>query len=375
MPIVAPPSFPGRRTSSPRRTGRGRRTLVALAAVVLVVAAGVTVDALRAPGSDPVSAKLAEWARDHGLGRLVSTAEAWRYRQDQPAVGGAPGGGIPQVGGERSGPALPPLSGGPALPGEGRWQTVVAAHGRPAVEVAFLRPDPQHTSYVTGIMRIDPTLVQGRLHPGTRDPGGQWPDATSLAGADAAGAVAAFNGGFRLTDPSHPGYYSDGRTVAPLVRGQASLVLYGDGHADVGAWGTDVAMTPTVVSVRQNLVPLVENGRVNRGCATGGEHEWGDTIGQAAFIDRSGFGVTATGEEVYAAGPALSVCTLGAVLADAGVVRGMELDINPSWVSGAYFTRSGSGAPVGHPLYPAERVSPSHYLTPSSRDWFSWSLR
>src|SRR3954452_14681242 len=108
-------------------------------------------------------------------------------------------------------------------------------------------------------------------------------------------------------------------------------------------------MTPTVVSVRQNLVPLVEKGRVNPGCATGGEHEWGDTIGQTAFIDRSGFGVTATGEEVYAAGPALSVCTLGAVLADAGVVRGMELDINPSWVSGAYFTRSGSGGPGGHP--------------------------
>lgn len=375
MPSAAPPSWSGRTASAPRRPGRGRRTLLAIAAVVLVAVTGVTIDALRVPGSDPVSAKLAEWARDHGLGRFVSAVEAAQYRQDQPVVGGAPGGGIPQIGEAQQGPALAPLSGGPALPDEGRWQTVVSAHGRPAVEVAFLRPDQQHTSYVTGVMRIDPTLVAGRLHPGTRDPGGQWPDATSLAGADAAGAVAAFNGGFRLTDPSHPGYYSDRRTVAPLVRGQASLVLYADGHADVGAWGTDVAMTPGVVSVRQNLVPLVENGRVNPGCATGGEHEWGDTIGQAAFVDRSGFGVTASGEEVYAAGPALSVCTLGAVLADAGVVRGMELDINPSWVSGAYFTRSGSGAPVGHPLYPAERVPPTHYLTPSSRDWFSWSLR
>jgi hypothetical protein len=41
----------------------------------------------------------------------------------------------------------------------------------------------------------------------------------------------------------------------------------------------------------------------------------------------------------------------------------------------AYFTRSGSGVPVGHPVYPTERVAPSHYPTPSSRDWFSWSLR
>jgi hypothetical protein len=350
--------------------------LAAVVVVALGAAAGVTVDALRAPGSDPAAAKLAEWARDHGLGLLVSGAEKVQYRIDQPAVGGTPAGGIPQVGGtERRGPVIPPLTGGAALPGEGQWQTVVSAHGRPAVEVAYLRPDARHTSYVTGVMRIDPRLVQGRMHPGTRDPGGTWPESFSLAGAAGTGAVAAFNGGFRLTDPSHPGYFSDGHTVAPLVRGEASLVLYADGHANVGTWGTDVTMTSTVVSVRQNLVPLVANGKVNPRCATGGQREWGDTVGQAAFIDRSAFGVTASGEEVYAAGPALSVCTLGAVLAGAGVVRGMELDINPLWVDGAYFTRSGSGVLVGHPLYPAEHASPTHYLSASSRDWFSWSLR
>jgi hypothetical protein len=350
---------------------------VAAAAVVILLAlSGVTVDALRAPGSDPATAKLAEWARDHGLGRLVSSAEKLQYQQDQPVFGGTPAGGIPEVGGvERHGPVIPPLASGSALPGEGQWQTVVSAHGRPAVEVAYLRPDAKHTSYVTGVMRIDPTLVQGRMHPGTRDPGGTWPESFSLAGAAGTDVVAAFNGGFRLTDPSHPGYFSDGRTVAPLVRGAASLVLYADGHANVGTWGTDVAMTPSVVSVRQNLVPLVAHGKVNPSCATGGAREWGDTVGQAAFIDRSAFGVTATGEEVYAAGPALSVCTLGAVLADAGVVRGMELDINPLWVDGVYFTRSGAGTLQGHPLYPAERARPTHYLSASSRDWFSWSLR
>jgi hypothetical protein len=220
-------------------------------------------------------------------------------------------------------------------------------------------------------MRIDPALVTGRLHPGTRDPGGTWPESSALSGS---GAVAAFNGGFRLTDPSHPGYYADGRTVAPLVRGEASLVLYADGHADVGAWGSDVTMTPQVVSVRQNLVPLVEGGKVSPGCATGGEREWGDTVGQAAFVDRSAFGVTASGQEVYVAGPALSVCTLGAVLADAGAVRGMELDINPTWVAGAYYTPSAGGL-VGHPVYPAEHAPPDHYLSASSRDWFSWTLR
>jgi hypothetical protein len=268
------------------------------------------------------------------------------------------------------------LAHGPALAHEGVWQTVSAVGDQAAVQVAYLRPDDRHTSYVVAVLRIDPALVEGRMHPGTRDPGGRWPETTSLTGWTREHVVAVFNGGFRLTDPSNPGYYSDGRTVTPLRDGLASLVLYRDGHADVGSWNHTVQMTPDVVSVRQNLQPLVTDGRVNPACARGGQREWGDTVGQAAYVDRSGFGITADGQEIYVAGPALSVCGLGEVLADAGVVRGMELDINPDWVDGAYFTANPSGGdPVGHKLYPSEHAAPDHYLTPSSRDWFSWTLR
>jgi hypothetical protein len=179
----------------------------------------------------------------------------------------------------------------------------------------------------------------------------------------------------RLSDPSRPGYYSEGRTVAPLVDGAASLVLHNDGTADVGTWGHELHMGPGVASVRQNLLPLVDGGQVNPTCATGGTKEWGSTIGQAAYIHRSGFGVTATGVEVYAGGPALSVCTLGRILQDAGVVRGMELDINPNWVSGTYFHDRPGGPPQGFRLFPAEQVPPQHYLASSSRDWFAWYLR
>src|SRR3954447_14034615 len=35
----------------------------------------------------------------------------------------------------------------------GTWHTVVTAHGRPAVQVAALRPDGQHTSFVVGVLR------------------------------------------------------------------------------------------------------------------------------------------------------------------------------------------------------------------------------
>lgn len=98
-------------------------------------------------------------------------------------------------------------------------------------------------------------------------------------------------------------------------------------------------------------------------------------FGQAAYIHRSGFGVTATGVEVYVGGPALSVCTLGRILQDAGVVRGMELDINPNWVSGTYFHDRPGAAPQGFRLFPAEKVDPAHYLVPTSRDWFAWFAR
>jgi len=369
------------------RPSRGRRVALRVVVVGLLAvlsACGLAVEgALSAPGDDPAAAKIAEWGRDNGLGGLVTWLEGLRYAADQPAVGGTPAGGIPAAGGaERPGRAfgggdtpLAPLTGGRPLPGEGRWQTVVTAHGRPAVQVAALRPDRQHTSYVVGVLRMDAALVRGLLHPGTRDPGGHWKASFGLTPAEQRVVAVAFNGGFRLNDPSHNGYFSEGRTVTPLRDGAASLVLRTDGTADVGTWNGEVRMGPQVASVRQNLQMLVDGGQVNPTCATGGTKEWGSTIGQAAYIHRSGFGVTADGTEVYVGGPALSVCTLGRILADAGVVRGMELDINPGWVSGAYFHDHPVGAPTGYALFPAEQVPPTHYLGPSSRDWYSWALR
>jgi hypothetical protein len=51
------------------------------------------------------------------------------------------------------------------------------------------------------------------------------------------------------------------------------------------------------------------------------------------------------------------------------------LDINPTWVSGVYFHRSVAGGIQGFRLYPAEHAPPTHYLLPSSRDWYGWYAR
>jgi hypothetical protein len=269
---------------------------------------------------------------------------------------------------------MAPLAGAPALPGEGVWTTVVTVHGHPAVKVASMRPDAVHTSFVAALMWIDPTYVRGQLHPGFLDPGGQWRAPDFLTPALQSQVVAAFNSGFRL-DASRGGYYSEGRFVVPLRDGAASLVLDKDGKAQVGAWNRDIQMGPTIASVRQNLVLLVDHGRLNPTCATGGPLNWGSTIGEAAFVHRSGFGITNAGSYVYVGGPALSVCSLGRLLLAAGVERGMELDINPAWVSGVYFHRSRRGHAKGFTLFPAEQVPPQHYLYPASRDWYGWYAR
>ncbi|KAA0086763.1 hypothetical protein CIW52_02315 [Mycolicibacterium sp. P9-64] len=292
-------------------------------AVVAVVAGVITVDALDTPGNDSADAKLAEWARDHGLGAEITWLERLQYERNPPAVGGTPPGGIPTPGGvvasagtstAFSRTPLAPLAQGTPLPGEGVWRDVVTVHGLPAVQVAALRPDDVHTSFVAGVIRMNPALVRGELRPGSSDPGGHWRAANFLTGSEQRDVAVVFNGGFRLNDHDRGGYYSEGRTAAPLIDGLASLVLHTDGTADVGAWGREVRMDPTVASVRQNLVPLVDGGQVNPTCATGGAKEWGKTIGQSAFIQRSGFGVTAEGTEVYVGGPALSVCSLGRIL-------------------------------------------------------------
>ncbi|HEY2695702.1 MAG TPA: phosphodiester glycosidase family protein [Pseudonocardiaceae bacterium] len=358
---------------------RVRRIALVAVLVFLVVVGWSIGGALTAPGTDSAAARLAEWGRDHGLGGVVTWLEAQQYEHNQPQIGGSPTGGIPRAAGalgngNRPGPKpIRPIADGAPLPNEGQWQTVVTVKGAPAVRVAELRPDDQHTSFVAGVMWLDPSLVRGQLQPGFTDPGGTWQASDQIAPADRGNVVAVFNAGFRL-NASQGGYFSEGRSVVPLQDNAASLVLDKNGVASVGSWNHEVRMSPDVASVRQNLVMLVDNGQLNPSCSSGSA-AWGKTVGNVAFIDRSAFGVTADGAEIYVGGPALSVCSLGTIMQAAGVVRGMELDINPDWISGAYFHDEPSGNPQGFRLYPTQKLPPTKYFQPSSRDWFGWYAR
>lgn len=351
--------------------------------------------ALTAANQQSEAIKAVEWLRGHGGGQVIRVAENFWYTWHQPPKGGTPPKGaildtaavatktkaskttttIP------SGPAhLPrpqnvkPFVANP-LPGEGVWQpegrTVGGLHG---LYVTTMRPDAVHTSLVAGLAWMDPKLLSFTLFAGGAEPGGKpWANMAPIDSHQAASLVAAFNSGFRMVD-SRGGYYSNGRTGVPLVKGQASFVIYSNGTANVVAWGGKQDLTSNVVSVRQNLSLIINNGKITSGVYSPNYQQWGATVGNSVLVWRSGVGITSDGAIVYAAGPGLSVASLAALLQRAGAVRAMEMDINSAWVDYFYFNppNGGLAAPSNGKrlVYNMERP-PQRYFEGTARDFIA----
>jgi uncharacterized protein YigE (DUF2233 family) len=335
-----------------------------------------------APGTDSVAARLAEWGRDHGLGWAVTTLEQAQYAKDKPSVGGDVAGGLPTTGPEaapgstapRAGRAttappgtLSPLVNSP-LAGEGVWRDLYAVNGLPAARVASLRPDSLHTSYYVQVVWMDPTLVSFRLHPGYKVPGPAVTPDNQLTPAELTSVLATFNSGFLMTD-ARGGYWQNGQSIVGLRTGAASMVLTTDGHLKVESWpgGTP---SPDIAAVRQNLDMVIENGVVSPAVSQASASVWGKTIGNEAYVWRSGIGVRADGSVIFVVGPAMNIETLAGVLHDAGAVNAMQLDINPDWTNYITYSHPSPGTATPSVLPPANsKVNPNRYLQPSSRDF------
>lgn len=258
--------------------------------------------------------------------------------------------------------------------------------GHPAVYETSLVP-PGGTA-PAGIAWMDTRLLAARLYSGSLSPGGgPYTYTAPVEPAQAATLVAAFNGGFQM-DSAEGGYYTEGRMIYPMRQGAASLVIYRDGSVDVGEWGTDVSMTPEVVAVRQNLVPLVAGGRPTASAANPNWQAWGDTCGATSCAPsvpgienqwRSAVGVTGRGALVYVTGPSLDPLQLAQLLVRAGVARGMELDINPYWPVLATYDPppGGLASPAnGSKLVASTVQGPATFFEPSwNRDFVTMSAR
>ena len=360
-----------------------RRFLRTFAFVLLggIIVTGWSVSrAISAPTNDPLSAKVAEWARDHGLGSVVTGLEAVQYRLNPPKIGGAPK--IQLLKAQASSATQATTAGidlrksipsivSPKLAGEGSFKAVATSHDLPIVQVAYLRPDSLHTSYLSAVVWMSGEHIRLEQHPGALDPGqlDLWSTKNSLSKSVGSGLVAAFNGGFKIKD-SGGGFYQDGHTVGVLRDGAASLVSYKQGNSEIVKWGRDVQMNPDVLSVRQNLELLIDKGHLTKDVDAAVMTTWGKTLGGKNFVWRSGIGITAKGDLVYVVGDALSAHSLASLLLRAGAVRAMQLDINKAWISYMWFTPTTLGKLAPHKAVNFERPA-SRYFTPTSRDFFA----
>jgi hypothetical protein len=374
---------------------------VAIAVVILLIPVAVSyVHYIQRPGSDTLSVKTVEWIRDHGGNGVVNTIERWWYTNNPPPVGGKPSAikvpatvTDPTTTTPNSAAVTPvyptiqhltPPTGRVPTPAteveanEGVWQpTGRVVLGQPAVYTTYVRPDAVHTSYYTGLMWLDTKLLRANFVVGLEQPGGgPNPWGSEIPQDQRQTAIAAFNSGFKM-DTANGGAYLDGQEIVPLRGGAASLIINQDGSANVGLWGRDFNMDPTIKAVRQNLVLIVDNGQLNPAMQENDTAEFGATLGNNVYVWRSGVGVTADGALVYAGGPAMSIIALARTLQSAGAVRAMEMDINTDWVSAFTYQPQDPNVPgspiVGIKLLDNMSHDGSQYLQQNSRDFFAFT--
>jgi hypothetical protein len=331
-----------------------------------------------------MTANVAEWARDHYLGPVVTFGEWLSY--NPPPKGGKPSFSLAVPSGEAVSPAKASTGNGkkafvPDIPatlkshagtpnvGEGQWRVVEKVNGEPAILATFLR-DATYTAQVNGIASIDQRLVKFSLRPGAEDPGpANWGVPDYIPQGQRTGLLATFNGGFKL-DSAGGGFYLNGIYHGSLEKGAASIVYYKSGEVKIGDWGRDFTMNSSIEGVRQNLKLLVDQGKISPNLNQDIESNFGATLGGGYYVWRSGLGITKDGRIVYVYGPALDVQDLAELLQRAGAVEGMQMDINPAWMKFDYYQAKGApGDPTPVPLLPTQQPSPYSYYTPSTRDF------
>ncbi len=245
------------------------------------------------------------------------------------------------------------------------WTPVSTVAGAIAVDQqSFTEPD----GHLVTVVRFRAPSVTYALHVGSTDP----PRGQATIGPNAGPAIgpgeapyllAAFNGGFE--SKLGGGFEINGQVLVPLQAGLASLVIDADGSAHIGVWGQGLpAPGEQVVSVRQNLAPLVAGGQPSAN--VGDIAAWGATLGGGSVVARSSLGQDAAGDLLYAAGMASLPTDLASALVAAGAVNAMELDINPEWVQLAF--ASTAGGPLSTAI-PGQNRPADQYQTGWTRDF------
>jgi hypothetical protein len=267
-------------------------------------------------------------------------------------------------------PPISPVFPSP-LPGEGVWNpTGPPVNGGPPVLVTTYRPELDYPQLVAYVAWFDHTRTNLAYYPGRYEP----PHAAvrgsmMVPSSQRPRLLATFNGGFTYTDGSN-GSTDNGATNEPLKVGNATLVAYGDGRVDIVNWSGGPTTGPDVAWARQSLAPIIWNGQLNPLLNENpNSPQWGYTLGGRTRVWRTGAGIDARGNVIYAAADGQTVITLAKILQHAGAVRAMELDINPYWHTLITYTHNPGLVPTM--VGPNPNQSSNRYLVPDDRDFFA----
>ncbi len=252
-----------------------------------------------------------------------------------------------------------------------------AAGPPPYFYKTMIRPDPVRPYARVLIVAIDPRQVELDMEGGVEDP-------VSLTGAHGTGriprdpkiltrVVGAFNGAFKTTHGEY-GMMVGRRVLLPPKPQAATLVVTRDHRVGLGTWGASSAIPEDLVSFRQNLDPIVQDGK----SMPSGRTQWGYQLpGTSMFTVRSGVCSTAAGYLYYVWGEELSGVTLAKAMLQAGCDYGMHLDMNPHHTAFMFASvRSMTGRDYEAKLLtPAMEVAADRYLEWSPKDFFYLMLR
>ncbi len=215
----------------------------------------------------------------------------------------------------------------PGRPKDGIWRRTDRWAGTPPpvllTSFRFSRADPRD---VADVAWIRAGRTQLALYPGVYGPGPttlpRGPEQVPLTARSR--LLATFNSGFYEQDAS-AGFFTNGLLYYPMIRGLATVIAYRAGRLDIMQWKLGRRLGPGIVMARQNLTLFVDNGRVDQGLAS--SMRWSN----APAVWRTGLGIDRHGDLIYLAAPNLNAQDLARLLAHAGTVRAMELDINVIW--------------------------------------------
>ncbi len=266
--------------------------------------------------------------------------------------------------------------------GEGQWKKppvpwLPAPRGMvgepdPYLLETFIRPDPALPFATVTLVAIDTRQLELRIEAGFDEPR----PLTGPAGRgriperDRPRLVAAFNGAFQTRHGEY-GMVVDGRVLLPPKPGASSVMVDVNGRTSFGTWGKSDELPPTLVSLRQNLDPLIEDGVVN----PRGRKEWGFPLEGGSYLtERSALCRTSDGYLIYGHGIEVDALTLARALHLAGCRDAMHLDMNPGHVGFVY--HNAQAQPVQAALVASEMsIEPQRFVKASPKDFFYLLLR